>query len=142
MGIVKYRSNNSGGSWWLTTEDWKKLHDAGWVVHWVHDPDDPSHSHSTKGWEPASPFPHTHGYDDEHKLTRVVPSGETWLDALARSCAKETDDPDKAVREWEKIVGQSANVEGCPCCGPPHEFSYYDDRGGVEYLMMEDGRWI
>ena len=31
MKIV-YSSNNSGGSWWLSDEDWKKLEAAGWNV--------------------------------------------------------------------------------------------------------------
>jgi hypothetical protein len=32
---IAYRSNNSGGSWWLTKEDWKKLETAGWKVEWL-----------------------------------------------------------------------------------------------------------
>ncbi len=31
---VEYSSNNSGGSWWLSDEDWKALEEAGWVVEW------------------------------------------------------------------------------------------------------------
>jgi hypothetical protein len=31
---IEYSSNNSGGSWWLSDDDWKKLEDAGWVVEW------------------------------------------------------------------------------------------------------------
>lgn len=31
---VKYRSNNSGGSWWLTDDNWKALEKAGWEVDW------------------------------------------------------------------------------------------------------------
>jgi hypothetical protein len=29
---VKYNSNNSGGNFWLSAEDWKKLVAAGWVI--------------------------------------------------------------------------------------------------------------
>ena len=32
--IIKYSSNNSGGGWWLNTEDWKALEAAGWLVNW------------------------------------------------------------------------------------------------------------
>ena len=32
--IVEYSSNNSGGDWWLTDDDWKKLEQAGWIVQW------------------------------------------------------------------------------------------------------------
>lgn len=31
---IKYSSNNSGGSWWLSDDDWKKLEAAGWSVEW------------------------------------------------------------------------------------------------------------
>lgn len=31
---IQYRSNNSGGSWRLSTEDWRKLELAGWNVKW------------------------------------------------------------------------------------------------------------
>lgn len=30
----KYDSNNSGGVWWLSDEDWKSLESAGWRVNW------------------------------------------------------------------------------------------------------------
>jgi len=31
---VTYSSNNSGGSWWLTDENWEALEAAGWRVRW------------------------------------------------------------------------------------------------------------
>lgn len=31
---VIYRSNNSGGSWWLDEKDWINLEKAGWIVDW------------------------------------------------------------------------------------------------------------
>jgi hypothetical protein len=31
---TEYHSNNSGGDWWLTDEDWYKLEEAGWEVEW------------------------------------------------------------------------------------------------------------
>ena len=34
---IEYRSNNSGGDWWLTDDDWKKLEVAGWEVVWLED---------------------------------------------------------------------------------------------------------
>ena len=33
-GVLKYSSNNSGGSWWLNDKDWKAMESAGWVVDW------------------------------------------------------------------------------------------------------------
>ena len=35
---IEYRSNNSGGDWWLTDSDWKKLEGAGWDVAWLEEP--------------------------------------------------------------------------------------------------------
>lgn len=34
---VTYSSNNSGGSWWLTDDDWRNLEAAGWDVQWKKD---------------------------------------------------------------------------------------------------------
>lgn len=34
MATIEYSSNNSGGSWWLSDEDWKALEAAGWDVEW------------------------------------------------------------------------------------------------------------
>ena len=31
---ITYYSNNSGGYWWLTDENWYALENAGWVVDW------------------------------------------------------------------------------------------------------------
>ena len=32
--IVRYNSNNSGGYWWLTFDDWVNLGRACWKVNW------------------------------------------------------------------------------------------------------------
>jgi len=32
---VEYDSNNSGGGWWLSLDDWKALEKAGWEVEWA-----------------------------------------------------------------------------------------------------------
>jgi hypothetical protein len=34
MKTIEYDSNNSGGVWWLTEDDWKQLEKGGWVVDW------------------------------------------------------------------------------------------------------------
>ena len=140
MGIIAYSSNNSGGGWWLDDDAWQRLEDAGWVVHWVHDKDDPSHVHAPEEdsrW--ASFGGHSHAYDDEHQLTKVTPSGERWLGALAKSAAKQTDDPQAAVDEWENATGCTASDEGCNCCGPPHSFDFTDDEGKSHYFEVSYG---
>ena len=32
--LFKYSANNSGGSWWLSDDNWKALEEAGWTVDW------------------------------------------------------------------------------------------------------------
>lgn len=32
--MIYYDSNNSGGDWWLTDADWKKLEQHGWIIDW------------------------------------------------------------------------------------------------------------
>lgn len=96
---IEYRSNNSGGSWWLTDEDWHKLEAAGWEVEWIK--------------------------DGKHIID--CPDGR-FLGALATSATKEFPGQEEmatlfAIKEWEDITGQHAHDQGCPCCGQPHYFS-------------------
>jgi hypothetical protein len=35
---ITYRTNNSGGGWWLDDSQWQALEDIGWVVDWKKDP--------------------------------------------------------------------------------------------------------
>ena len=45
-----------------------------------------------------------------------------FLGALPHRASKDFASVEEAISEWESVVGQSATEEGCPCCGPPHEF--------------------
>ena len=38
MNTYRYISNNSGGSWWLSHEQWLLLEEAGWTVAWLDKP--------------------------------------------------------------------------------------------------------
>lgn len=105
MGVIEYHSNNSGGSWWLSDEDWKALDEAGWQVDW---------------------------YADRADDSGLV-SGDRFLGGLASSASKQTDDPNAALAEWERLTGQNAADLGCSCCGPPHSFTY-EDGGNSTYL--------
>jgi hypothetical protein len=91
---VHYSSNNSGGSWWLTDQNWKDLEKAGWKVNWVKD-------------------------DPEGTFRRADKDGR-WLGALATSASRNGLTLDEAIEEFESITGEDANAEGCPCCGSPH----------------------
>lgn len=93
MKSVEYDSNNSGGSWWLTDEDWHNLEAAGWDVEWVKD----------------RPYWGRNGED-------------RWLGALATSATRHGLSMDEAIAEFEEVTGQGAYEAGCECCGPPHNF--------------------
>lgn len=96
---VEYSSNNSGGDWWLKDEHWFALEKAGWKVNWIKD--DPYHLK----WD----------------------RGDRWLGALATRAERIGLTLKEAVSEWEDVTGLSSTDAGCPCCGQPHYFSYYEN---------------
>lgn len=114
MGRIEYASNNSGGEWWLSDDQWKALEEGGWVVEW---------------------FAHETG---------EYPRGERWLGALASSAHKENVSSMKeAVEEWERLTGAYSTDAGCACCGPPHNFTFISDSGECEYgpSISYEARW-
>jgi len=116
MGTLHYSSNNSGGSWWLSDDDWRALESAGWTVHWVRD--DASRGRS---W------------------ARADKDGR-WLGTLATTAEKaDVVNPAEAVSEFERLTSQDAYAEGCNCCGPPHSFSFEGDDGSTSYLYVDYG---
>lgn len=106
--LLRYSSNNSGGSWWLTDNDWLALEKAGWKVEW--------RKNMT-------------GFGSADKTGR-------WLGALATSASKVVASADEGIKEWESITGQDPWAEGCNCCGNPHGFSYEDDKGHSHYASI------
>ena len=102
MGWIEYDSNNSGGSWWLTDDDWYKLEAAGWEIEWVKD-------------RPAGLF-HEEGE-------------ERFLGALAVKAIRRGLSRKMAIAEWEDVLQMDAYEGGCECCGQPHNFYEYDDEG-------------
>jgi hypothetical protein len=106
MGKVKYSSNNSGGSWWLSDEDWLNLEKAGWKVQWYRND------------------PHMKQWVDE-------PDNGRFLGALASNATREGLSLKMAIAEWEDITGESAYDEGCRCCGEPHSFYQVDGDGNM-----------
>lgn len=99
-GWVEYSSNNSGGSWWLTDEDWRALEAAGWEVQYYANEED--------SWADMD---------------------GRWLGALASRAKRYGASLEHAVAEWEAITGQTASDEGCYCCGVPHNFTRYTSSG-------------
>lgn len=97
--LVKYRSNNSGGDWWLKDEDWLAPEKAGWRVSWIK--------------------------DEEDSIFRTKGS-DRWLGALAKECSKDFPTITDAIKEFEELTGMSVTDEGCNCCGAPHDFTWGD----------------
>jgi hypothetical protein len=128
---VEYNSNNSGGSWWLKDEDWKALEKAGWLIEWAW----LSVKYTDKGGI-------VRGKDGLPKLVPAAESGSSfsfgkdakegdrWLGTLAKTAYKPNcTSLREAVDEWERVTGESSTDAGCPCCGQPHDFTLYDDKG-------------
>ena len=97
MSTVRYSSNNSGGSWWLTDKNWLDLEAAGWKVRWIRD-------------------------DTSGHYAREGASADRWLGALATSATREGLSLEDAIEEWERVTGACYGDEGCSCCGRPHDF--------------------
>lgn len=123
MITVKYESNNSGGSWWLSTEIWEKLEEAGWIVHWIE-----KNKGSTLSGVPESSY--------KEPLKPCPREGGNWLGCEAKSAAKQFNTIQEAISEWEIITGQNAAEEGCNCC-PPHTFEWTDENGLSHYSSVE-----
>ena len=126
--LVHYDSNNSGGNWWLKDDDWKKLEKAGWTIKWYKDerhPDKP---------DPDCEHCKGTGKDDgaSHRDDRCmwcnyninVSKDGRHMGALATRCEKEFDTIGEALKEFEKVTGQSVSDDGCNCCGAPHCFNW------------------
>lgn len=122
---VTYNSNNSGGSWWLEDKDWKTLEEAGWTVIWggyyfCHS----NWAKAPKGKnEPCEPGEDCNGHR-KYENWKAVGKDRYIGSALAKEAYKDFNSPAEALREFEKITGQSVMDEGCNCCGSPHSFRW------------------
>jgi hypothetical protein len=136
MGILQYDPTNSGGRWWLDTDDWKALESAGWTVHWVHDINDIHPEHPPGACPDPRKDPHVYGKEKslawgEHTHSygccQLVPAtwnGGHWLGTAARGAAKQFASEEEGIAEWESILGKNPYEAGCECCGQPHFFSF------------------
>ena len=121
---VEYDSNNSGGSWWLDDKQWKALEKAGWKVVWTHLQRDYKRKTLCKDGTPA-----LCSYKPNYKGDELRKKGHRWLDALATTAYRAGLSLRDAVNEWETVTRASSTDAGCACCGQPHNFTEYDDKG-------------
>jgi hypothetical protein len=129
---VEYNSNNSGGQWWLSDQNWKDLEAAGWKVSWArleHEyNDEGNHVYETDGTPRL--VPHGLGNSRFGSWAKVDEHGDyRYMGALARAAYRTDLGLREAAEEWEKVTGLSSTDPGCPCCGKPHNFTLYDDKG-------------
>lgn len=127
---VRYHSNNSGGSWWLTDENWRQLEEAGWAVEWGNSYF--CHGEYVSEWQEAPPGKPTPcpegtecpGHRRYDSYAEAIAAGDRFLGAIANYASVEVEEVGIAIREFERITGQVASDEGCNCCGAPHSFSW------------------
>lgn len=140
--VIEYRSNNSGGSWWLQDKDWKALEDVGWEVEWGGLYFCRS---KFKSLGPARPKYLAAECDDEHGCPghRAFESYEDakaagkkarWLNALAKEAHRYGLTLGAAIKEFERVTSQNASALGCNCCGSPH--SFYDKTNNKYYYPV------
>lgn len=126
--IVEYSSNNSGGSWWLSTEDWLALEKAGWTVNWGGEyfcnskylSDAPKRADAPRPCAPDTDCPGHREFESLDDMTEK----DYWLGTPAKNATKDVGSVSEALREFEAVTGQSVTDEGCNCCGAPHSFSW------------------
>jgi len=121
---VEYSANNSGGSWWLSDENWKDLEKAGWKVEW-NGPQDP-----------GAEYPYFSGAGAGKNAEEA--ENHRRLGALAKRASLECETPTDALKNFEKVTGMNVSDEGCNCCGPPHSFNWKDSEGNYEYCSGTD----
>lgn len=129
-GTLEYRSNNSGGSWWLSDEDWKAMEEAGWK---------PRYGKCLLFLD-REDFPQNF----EEALARE--DEVRWLGALATTATIETtrEKARSVIEKWEDLTGMSVGDLGCGCCGPPHSFTFQGEDGSTDYYeprVPTQGEW-
>lgn len=123
---VTYSSNNSGGSWWLSDDDWRRLEAAGWGVEWGNT----YFCHSRFAFCRAPKgMPEPCGVEEDcpgHQTAQTADEAalDRYMGALAKSASIDAPSPGAAMRSFEEATGQAVSDEGCNCCGPPHSFSW------------------
>lgn len=135
---VEYRSNNSGGSWWLDDKDWKALAKAGWEVQWGGE----YFCRSRFGFgkppagklEPCAEEAACPGHRRFDAPEEIKTKDDRYMGALAKSAvSRDYPDARAAIEDWERITGQTASDEGCNCCGNPHDFTPLKDNGEPDW---------
>lgn len=122
MAYIEYSSNNSGGNWWLTDDDWRNLEKAGWKVFWTNN----EFVYDSRG-------NHVIGPDGMPVFRSSVPGDlrysedGRWLGSIAKYAFRAGLTEEQAKAEFSKITGQDTEEPGCHCCGQPHNFFEFEN---------------
>lgn len=96
----EFEENNSGGSWWLSRQQYEALRAAGW--HEPEETDDDKRFAASCLNTPDVPYRWRQGW---------------WIEA---------DSIREAVESWERATGEDFFAQGCNCCGAPFSISSDD----------------
>lgn len=126
--LVEYSSNNSGGSFWVITKNWKKLEAQGWKLF----------NYGSFIYKDGD---HVIGKDGLPKRKGNNPGIDTQFGQYAHYAFKIFNSPQEAITEFQEITGLDVSDEGCNCCGAPHSFSwdggYCSGEGCLEYIYPD-----
>lgn len=130
MGYVEYRSNNSGGHWWVDDNGWKALEDGGWIVAWKklhnHFDEKGDYVRDENGVPKLFVEPQNNSFSS---IGMLDTKDGRWLGTLATTAYRNGLPLREAANEFERLTGCSPTDAGCACCGQPHIFTEYDDSG-------------
>ena len=122
--LIEYTTNNSGGSFWLKTKDWKKLEKAGWKLF---------------GYDNFVYVDGDYKYGKDGLPEKKESNEKDMFGQYAHYGFKFFSSIKEALEEFEKLTGQDVSDEGCNCCGAPHSFSwdggFCSGEGCLEYLF-------
>ena len=119
LKTIEFDENNSGGSFWLSREQYDNLLAAGFYIKPI-----------TEDWEIERYGADGQSGDFGDMLTRDgVPY--FWRGNLRVEAAS----LQEAVEKWESITGEDFFAEGCNCCGCPFSAHVVDEDGSTyEYV--------
>lgn len=127
---VEYDSNNSGGRWWLKDSDWEALEKAGWKVAWAKLGFKYKKGNFLRDKDGTPKlFPIEECTETKTWVTKDKEGNYRYLGAIARCAYRVGLSLMDAAAEFDRVTSQCSTDAGCPCCGQPHNFTEYDDKG-------------